>query len=118
MQPSQKVNWIRKSQTGTGLEMSVSDNSGIVKLDIPGSGRRAPVLYRDEILFLLENAQELKAYLETNQDVAFSKDQAHDSRSIKREQQKAAVTAAKGLQALGFDNETIAQILAAKAKAG
>lgn len=111
MQPSQKVNWIRKAMSGLGLECSISDNSGIVKLDVPGSGRRAPVLYRDEILFVLENAQFLKEYLESNQDVAFSKDQAHDSRSIKREQQKAATTAAKGLQALGFDNETIAKIL-------
>jgi hypothetical protein len=116
MQPANKVNWLRHVQFGTGLQMSVSDNSGIVKLDIPETGRRAPVLYRDEILFLLENAQEIKQFLTENEDVCFSKEQSKESRGIKREQQKAAVTAAKGLQALGFDNATIAQILAARSK--
>jgi hypothetical protein len=115
MQPANKVNWLRASETANGIALSVSDNTGIVKVEIPGTGRRAPVLYRDEILALLDAAQAIRDYLDANDDVAFSKDQAKDSRKIKQEQTRAASTAAKGLQALGFTNEQIAAMLANKA---
>lgn len=73
-QQADKVNWIREQQFTNGTKVSISEKSGVVKIDVEGTGRRAPMLYRDEILALLACTIELQNYLEANQDKAFTKE--------------------------------------------
>lgn len=111
----EKANWIRQAQLANGTIVSVSERSGIVKIELPKSGRRAPVLYSDEIMALLACGTELQRYLQDHDDVVFSKEQAVDATQVKREQSKAAGNAAAGLMKLGFTKEEIVTILANKA---
>ena len=109
----QKANWIRQAQFANGTLVSVSDRSGLVKIEIPRTGRRAPMLYRDEILALLACAVELQRYLESHEDVIFSKDQAANASQSKREQVKTASKTVDGLMALGASPDQIKAILEA-----
>lgn len=115
----EKVNWIREQTLGAtqefpdgyGMKLSISERSGLVKVEIPGTGRRAPALYRDEILALLAHAQVITEYLERHQDVALSKGEASEVGKVKRGQLKTATTAAQALQSLGMPPEAIQAIL-------
>lgn len=111
-----KVNWVRKHVTAQGLELSVSDRSGLVKLDI-GANRRNPSLYRDEILFILNNGAELQQYLKDHDDVIMSKEANRERSKAAQVKTKAGATAAAGLMALGFSTEQITEILS-KQKVG
>lgn len=105
-----KVNWIRPNVTKNGMKLSVSDRSGLVKLDI-GAGRRNPALYRDEILYVIANAVELQQYLQDHDDVVMSKEARREQSKADRFKSKAGATAAESLKALGFTNEQIIEIL-------
>jgi hypothetical protein len=58
----EKVNWQYAADLDT-MAVSISDKSGIVKVDL-GLGRRNPALYRNEILAILDKGDELRQYLE------------------------------------------------------
>lgn len=112
MQESNKVNWLRKTQFANGVTLSVSDSSGIVKIELPESGRRSPMLYTDEIKTLLGAAIQIQQFLEQNQDVCFTKDQSKDSRTIKRNQTKSFAKAAEALTSLSPEQmQALAQLL-------
>jgi hypothetical protein len=108
-----KVNWLRKFQTASGLELSVSDRSGLVKIGI-GANRRDPALFRDEIMFILDNALELRQYLADHEDVIKTQEVHREQSKANRFKSKAASTAAQGLMALGFTAEQIVDIMAKK----
>jgi hypothetical protein len=97
---TKKVTWIREATVGNGIETSVSDSSGIVKIVLPGMNFRSVMLYADEFFQLLDNALEIRRYLEANTDVAFSRDQSKESRKIKRGQEKTLRGATNALSAL------------------
>jgi hypothetical protein len=56
------TNWLFAADLDT-MAVSISENSGIVKLDL-GLGRRNPSLYANEIKAILEKGPELLRYLE------------------------------------------------------
>lgn len=111
------VNWIRPSVTSNGIELAVSDRTGLVRFNM-GTKFRSANLFRDEILALLTVATEIQQYLQDHDDVILSKDANKERSAGKREVQKAASAAAAGLQKLGFTNEQIAEMLSKKQVAG
>lgn len=99
------VTWLRERVFGNGTTIKISDNSGILRIDVGGMGRRAVAIYRDELKTLLANAEQLEAYLDENEDVAFSKGQSQEAGKIKRAQMKAQAQAVKSFEAMGFSQE-------------
>jgi len=107
----ENVNWLRKVQFPNGLTVSVSDKSGIVKLDI-GAGRRNPNLYRDEIMALLACAVELQAFLKDNEDIAHTQEARKEHQKGVRFQMKAQANLAQTLESVPDD--VIEKIIAAR----
>lgn len=62
----ERVNWIFAADLNT-LGLSISEKSGLVKVDL-GLGRRNPSLYRNEILAILDKADEIRRYLDDHPD--------------------------------------------------
>ena len=111
-----KVNWVRTQTLANGTEIEVSEKTGITRVRVPGTGRRSVMLYRDELLALLACTVEIQQFLNKNQDIAFSKDESKDARTIKRTHIKTQARVAEDLQALGFDTETINELLTKQQK--
>lgn len=74
-----KVNWLYPADLET-MMLSISENSGIVKVDL-GLGRRNPSLYRNELLAILDKADEIRRYFEDHP-------QAKDTPPSRREQRE------------------------------
>lgn len=73
-QQYEKVNWVRQTTLDNGVKLSVSEKSGLVKIEIPGTGRRAILLYRDEALTLFGSQVGIQQYVEANNDVIMSQE--------------------------------------------
>ena len=58
----ENVNWLFAADLDT-MMLSISDRSGLVKVDV-GAGRRNAFLYRNEILAILDKATEIRRYLD------------------------------------------------------
>jgi hypothetical protein len=58
----EKVDWLFTADLDT-MGLSISSKSGLVKVDV-GAGRRNPFMYRNEILALLDKADEIRRYLD------------------------------------------------------
>lgn len=99
-QKFEKVNWLRPVTFSNGVTASVSQKSGIVKLDIPEAGRRSPLLYADEIVALFGMAIEIARYLETNHDICPSKEAARESSKATRVKMQQEARAVQTLQQL------------------
>ena len=115
MEYKNKVNWLRETNLANGITLSVSDTTGIVKMQLPASGRRSPVLYVDEILLIVQSAIDIQRFLEKNDDVCFTSGQAKESSAIKRGQERALRQATQALSALS--PEMVEKILAMKKQA-
>lgn len=109
-----KVSWTREQTLANGTKIAVSEKSGITKVTVQGTGRRAVMLYHDEMLALLACAGEIQQFLNANQDVAFSKEQAKETKQVKRTQIKTQAKVIQGLEALGYDQETINKFISQK----
>jgi hypothetical protein len=109
-----KVNWIRPFVAASGNRFTVSDRSGLVKIEV-GAGRRDPVLYRDEILTIIGMAVELAQYLEDHDDVIMSKEANRERSQAKRTQEQTLRKATEVLEAIPAD--VLERLLAARLEA-
>lgn len=66
-QEFEKVNWLHPQVIGDAMELSISEKSGLVKLNL-GAGRRNPSLYANEIRAILTYGEEIMAYLDSHKE--------------------------------------------------
>lgn len=113
-----KVNWLYHADLGT-MAFSISDRSGLVKLDL-GLGRRNPALYANEIRAILDNREAIERYLDDHPQAVNTppskKEQAAQAAltsqvtaAIKADQVRKMVLA---LKESGLDDVTIAKTIA------
>lgn len=92
----QPVNWIREHTCANGVVLRISDRTGIVQVkSSSGLGLQG---YVDDFFHLFTAMTEVQAYLEKNQDVAFSSDASRESRKAKQVQQRNQARAMLTLQ--------------------
>jgi len=107
-----KVNWLRKQQVGQLPEVSVSDRTGLIKVDF--GDRRSVMMYPEELNHILNNATALRTYCQENEDIVLSREASLAMRKASRQVHK---TLAKGVQALldaGFTEQEAVAIIKAK----
>lgn len=107
-----KVEWLRQAQFANGTIVSVSGKSGLVKIELPASGRRAPMLYADEIQAFIDVAIELQRYLQDHDDVINTKGESLESRKKTQTQLKAQANLAAALEAV--PQEVLEKLMAAR----
>ncbi len=112
------VNWIFAADLGT-LGVSISEKSGLVKVDL-GLGRRNPSLYANEIIALLDKADEIRRYLADHPQAKNTPPSAKELRNLEmlqatvnavKQQQIAAMI--KGMRDAGVSEEAITAAVSA-----
>lgn len=111
VEQKEKVNWLRPQVFANGVKISVSEKSGIVKLEIPGTGRRSPMLYVDELQLLNAVQLEINRYFEANSDICHTQEENHTSREAAETTLKRKAAVAKAMADAGASNEIIEETL-------
>jgi hypothetical protein len=111
---TQPVNWLRTTVLSNGVTVSVSDKSGILKIQSHAENKMAMMGFSDDFAALFAAAIEIQRFIEANSDVCFSSGESRESRKIKQVQQRNLAKAVNTLQDL--DPKLLEQALQALLK--
>lgn len=97
----EKVNWLRETELAGGVKVSISQKSGIVKVQLPSMGGfRSVLMYRDEFEAFRQFLPQIQAYCKANEDVALSQDENKNRSKAARTAMKNQAKIAEVLNAL------------------
>lgn len=110
--PEDKANWLRPTVLSNGVTVSVSDKSGILKVQAPGAkfGMQA---FTDDLMTFFAASIEIQRYIEQNQDICFSSGQRHEARKVKQVQMRNLAKAIELVKAINpnLGNDEIEALL-------